>query len=317
MTHMKINLCIMVLLFSVVCLLPSQSLAAESSGHPFPIGEVIHIMGFVSAAPPGSEPRKLELKSPVFRNETIVTGKTGNVEIRFTDATVYSQGAESTLSLDDYIFSEDASISKLLFTMGKGTFRFVTGQIVKQNPEAFTLTTPMTSIGIRGTEPFAIIENQRESIGVFDIDTEHTVVVTSEINSVSMSEAGLMTIIEPGRPLSPPFPIPAEVRDKVIKVAPMTNLGEYGPYSSKSDLNLKVDGFESLLNAEKNQIGGLNIRPDYDQLRRIAVLERGLSNAESERDGKTQADTSLGGNENTGVSGGGVDGGPTGGPTSP
>lgn len=299
MISMRITQCVMALLITAVCISPSLSMAAAPSQAPDPIGEVIHIMGFVSAQIPGMDARKLELKSPVFIHEVIVTGRTGNVEIRFKDDTIYSQGTESTLSMDDYVFSEDASSSKLLFKMGEGTFRFVTGQIVKQNPDAFALTTPMTSIGIRGTEPFAIVEPKRERIGVLEIASGHTVVVTSEINAMSMSEANLMTDIELGRPLSPPAPIPAAVREKVIKAAPMTSQGEFGLYGSKKELQLKADGFKNLLNFEKKQIGGLNVHPDYQQLRKIAVQERAFNNATNERDGKTKAEAGLGGGENT------------------
>jgi len=312
MTCMRINLCIMALLITIACLAPIRLLAAESSSAPSSIGEVIHLMGFVSAEMPGREARKLELKSPVFTHEVIVTGRTGNVEIRFKDGTIYSQGAESSLSLDDYVFSQNVSASKLLFKMGQGTFRFVTGQIVKQNPDAFALTTPMTSIGIRGTEPFAVIEPQQEFIGVFAITPGHTVVVTSKINAISMSEANLMTKIKPGRPLSTPTSIPAEIREKIIKETPMTSLGEHGPYGPKPELERKAEGFEGLLNFEKRQIGGLDIRPDYLQLRRVSVLEAGLNNAENERDGRTQPETSLGGGENEAP--GGVDQGPGPGP---
>lgn len=310
----RITQCVIALLIAAVCINPTLSLAAESSQVSDPIGEVVHIMGFVTAEMEGKETRKLELKSPVFIHEIIVTGRTGNVEIRFKDDTIYSQGTESTLSLDDYVFSENPSASKLLFTMGEGTFRFVTGQIVKQNPDAFALTTPMTSIGIRGTEPFAIVEPKRERIGVLEIASGHTVIVSSEQNAISMSERNLMTEIEFGRPLSPPAPVPAAVREKVIKAAPMTSQGEFGLFGSKKELQLKVDGFKNLLDFEKKQIGGLNVRPDYQQLRKIAVQERAFKNATNERDGKTKAEAGLGGGENTDNTGSEGEGGDTGSP---
>jgi len=79
----------------------------------------------------------------------------------------------------------------------------------------------------------------------------------------------------------------------------MTSQGEFGLYGSKKELQLKADGFKNLLNFEKKQIGGLNVRPDYQQLRKIAVQERAFNNATNERDGKTKAEAGLGGGENT------------------
>jgi len=283
-----------------------------------PIGEVIHIMGAVTAQLPDQEARKLELTSPVYEQDVITSGRTGNVEILFKDESVYSQGTDSSVSLDKFVYSDTPDSSTLLFNVGTGAMRYVTGKIVKQNPDAFALATPMATIGIRGTEVFATVSPDQEEIGVLTMDPTHSVTVTSERQSVTIPNAGLMTLVKPDRTMSPPSPIPAEVRESIIKEAPMTSQGEPGKYGNTKDLKQKSEGFKNLLNREKSEIGSLNIPPDYKMIRKISVQEKGLQNANNERDGKVDATTSLGGGNDTGDSesgseseaGGGYPGGP-------
>lgn len=286
------------MLFTACLLHAGAAIAAESSTAA--IGEVIHLMGLVEAEKDDGTVRKLELSSPIFAMETIVTGRTGNVEIRFTDDTIYSQGTDSKITLDEYVYSDDASASSLAFKMTQGTFRFVTGKIVQQNPEAFALKTPLSTIGIRGTEPFAIIEQEEEQIGVIAMDPAHSVVVTSPRGTVVMPNAGLMTRVKPEESPTPPAPIPADVRESVLKSAPMTSQGEPGVYGSRTDLKKKVEGFENLLDREKEGIGGLKERPNYRQLRTISLQEKSLDNARDERDGKVDPSSSLGGSNDDG-----------------
>lgn len=62
-----------------------------------------------------------------------------------------SQGANSKVHLDDYIFDPDLDVGEITMTLIEGTFRSVTGQIVDLNPEGFRIETFYTNIGIRGT----------------------------------------------------------------------------------------------------------------------------------------------------------------------
>lgn len=294
----------LILAFFIVCLVPLGAHAAEEK-LPNAIGEVIYIMGTVEAHQPDGKIRKLDLGSQVIPQDQVVTWRESNVEIRFNDETVYAQAEESTISLDDFVYSDDPSMSNLLFKMGKGTFRFVTGEIVKQNPDAFKLETPLTQIGIRGTEPFAVISEENEKIGVIAIDPAHTVEIKSPKAMVSINKPGVMTDVASDGSLSTPAVTPAQLQKDVIQAAPMTSQGELGNVGEKTDLQKKVKAFQRNLAHEKSSLGGVKDKPDYGKLHNITKQKAGFDNAENERDGTGGAGAAqLGGSDSDGSGGG-------------
>lgn len=139
---------------------------------PETIGTVSVLHGQAQAEGP-SGARALSQGSPVYQGDTVQTGPGSALEIRFADKTVLAQGADSTISLDEYAYNPDTGGGALAFKMAQGTFRAVTGQIADKNPEAFQLKSPLATIGIRGTEVGSVI-----GLGPDGAPTEqHTVLV--------------------------------------------------------------------------------------------------------------------------------------------
>ena len=98
--------------------------------------------------PTGS--RALSEGGSIFKGDTITTSKGSASSIQFSDKSVLNIGEGSKVSIDNYVF--DGSKGNALIKMAHGTFRTVTGEIVKQNPESFKMQSPLATIGIRGTE---------------------------------------------------------------------------------------------------------------------------------------------------------------------
>lgn len=115
------------------------------------IGSAKAIQGQVSAVGPEGA-RTLSIGSPVFKGDTLSTAKGSGGSIQFLDKTVLNVGEGSKVSLDQYVYDADKGSGQALFKMAQGTFRAVTGEIVKQNPESFKMQSPLATIGIRGTE---------------------------------------------------------------------------------------------------------------------------------------------------------------------
>ncbi|WP_432735178.1 FecR domain-containing protein [Maridesulfovibrio sp. FT414] len=136
----------------------------------------------VRAVGPGAE---------VYQGEELVTGHGSNAEIRFADDTLLSQGADSSISLDDYIYDTgDESASSLLFKMSQGTFRMVTGKIAEQNPERFKVGTPLATIGIRGTTTVhEISPDGQEKHGVEEIHSGKALLVQSIDGSIRVIDS--------------------------------------------------------------------------------------------------------------------------------
>lgn len=211
----------------LVCLVPITAFSADMAEKlPDAIGEVVYMMGSVSAMQPDGTIRKLGLKKEVIPRDVIMTGTRSNVEIIFKDKSVFSQGADSSTSLDEFVYSDDPSASKMLLKMGAGTFRYVTGKIVKQNPDAFALQTPTTTIGIRGTEVFAESTPEQEEVGVLDMTPGHAVDVSAVNDKKTITRAGYSVKATPDGRLSDPAPTDPATRARVMKAAPQTTQGK-------------------------------------------------------------------------------------------
>jgi len=271
------------------------------------IGEVVNVTGTVRATQPDGLVRKLEFESLIFAHDTLVSSLRSNIEIMFKDGTILAQGPEAQISLDDFVYSTNKSLSKLLFKMSVGTFRVVTGEIVKQNPDAFGLKTPLAALGIRGTEPFIIIDEEGETIGIIDIEPGHVVEVKTRKTSVLFNKSGFYASVSPDGSMTAPAQTSPDITKKVMKAAPITSHGELGTIGTKEEKKKKVDAFKKHIQREKSDLGGGpkgggsggsgghnghhddddEWHPNYKKIHKISIQKQGLKNAENEQQGRS------------------------------
>ena len=93
--------------------------------------------------------------------DVVRTGIEGSVGITFTDNTMMSAGPNSVLALDRYAFDSTTHEGRLDASMRNGTLAVVSGKIAKQSPEAMTVKTPATILGVRGTEFFVQVDEPK------------------------------------------------------------------------------------------------------------------------------------------------------------
>jgi hypothetical protein len=86
------------------------------------------------------------------QSDVVRTGINGSAGITFTDNTMMSIGPNSAIALDRYSFNSTTHEGRLDTVMRSGTLSVVSGKIAKQSPEAMTVRTPATILGVRGTE---------------------------------------------------------------------------------------------------------------------------------------------------------------------
>lgn len=101
-------------------------------------------------------------KNPAHRvtdNEAIVsdtlvnTGKNSAALLKFEDGQAVTMQSNSTFQVREYRYdAQKIENSNIVFSMYKGGMRFVTGLIGKLRKQAFRLSTPNSTIGIRGTD---------------------------------------------------------------------------------------------------------------------------------------------------------------------
>jgi hypothetical protein len=131
------------------------------------IGAVSRIQGDARATRDGAT-RTLSLHALVVSNETVSTGEAARLEITFTDKTRLTLGARAELTLNRYVFNRAVGRRTINFGV-VGAFRFFSGRVLKLASSDINVTTPVATIGIRGTEFWAgPIDDQ--ALGVLLID---------------------------------------------------------------------------------------------------------------------------------------------------
>lgn len=130
-----------VFLILFTLLIAQPALAAD------PVGSITRIQDRVSV-----NGQRASLKTPIHSGDVIATDVMGRVEVTFKDATILTVGGDSWFTIDSYSYSSDAPTGEALLTLAKGAFRMVTSTIIDEHPENLKITTPLASIGIRGTD---------------------------------------------------------------------------------------------------------------------------------------------------------------------
>ncbi|MEC9290780.1 MAG: FecR domain-containing protein [Pseudomonadota bacterium] len=133
----------------VATLLTICAISAEAAEKA--IGSVSAISGEAYAINEDGSRVDLALKSPIFQNQTVVTGQDGKVQIIFIDNSIFTISANTELLIDEYVYNADTQQGKSIMNATKGVFKFVTGKIAKNNREEVKVKTPFATIGVRGS----------------------------------------------------------------------------------------------------------------------------------------------------------------------
>jgi hypothetical protein len=135
-----------------------------------PIGLVVSLQGSASAVDEAGASRTLAMQSDVFLNDTVTTGADSKLQILLNDDSIFSQGEQSEMTIDEYIYNPaQASDNAFGVRLGKGLFRTVTGKITDLNPDRFTVKTSRATIGIRGCDLGFNITPSEDNISIMAI----------------------------------------------------------------------------------------------------------------------------------------------------
>jgi hypothetical protein len=145
-----------------------------------------------TGAPAGGSASPLYFANNVYSGETVATPDAGATRLTFQDLTELHLGSNSTVVLDHFIYDPTTRTGDAAINFSKGIFRFVTGDI--QNKSNVKLTTPTTSLTIRGTN-FKLIVNDAGTI--VEVKEGHVEIKpcggTAETRLVSPGEAVQVT----------------------------------------------------------------------------------------------------------------------------
>ena len=118
----------------------------------------------------------LQLKSKIFEKNTLITDTNGRLKVLFIDDSVLLLGSSTTIKISNFSFGEKES-SNMAIHIAKGITRVVSGKIVKQNPDKFKITSPLATIGIRGTITMHDVKAKTEQHFVESLGKGHNVLL--------------------------------------------------------------------------------------------------------------------------------------------
>ncbi|MFZ1816096.1 MAG: FecR domain-containing protein [Rhizobiaceae bacterium] len=125
------------LVMALACLPPDRASANDE------VGKAAVVKNSVSGTLSGS----LSVSDAVFSAEDISAGDASHGELLLNDDSRIIVGENSTVKLDDFAVSS-GGFTNATIKVTKGAFRFITGNSAK---DAFKISTPLSTIGIRGT----------------------------------------------------------------------------------------------------------------------------------------------------------------------
>ena len=151
-------------------------------------GKTIVARGTVDASNIEST-RKLNRRDPVFMKDTVSTGANSNTQLRMIDGGLLSLQQESALVVNQYQFNQQGQDDNVSMELLKGGLRTITGALSNSNNN-YKLTTPVASIGVRGTHYETELDNGDLYLAVWQgvIDVQVTVGVSLQSFSLGQGE---------------------------------------------------------------------------------------------------------------------------------
>jgi hypothetical protein len=139
---------------------PAQDAAVK------PIGKVVtakgavtieHVGAVIAQASLGNQATGVKIGAPVYLGDVVRTGADGRVAITFADGTAFNLSNNARIILNEFVYDPKGSSNSTFFTLAKGSFTFVAGNVAKTGD--MKIDTPVATMGIRGTTPHVEISD--------------------------------------------------------------------------------------------------------------------------------------------------------------
>ncbi len=157
-----------IILFSIILFCSVLPLQAKKS-----VGTVVSLTGQAWTQNETSK-RALSVKADIMEKDTLITDKDGRLLVLFTDDSVLSLGPSTKVAIQSFSFDKTQE-PNMAVHIAKGLTRIVSGKIVKQRPQNFKISSPLATMGIRGTITMHDVKPERERHIVESIGKGHDV----------------------------------------------------------------------------------------------------------------------------------------------
>ncbi|MDP3875755.1 MAG: FecR domain-containing protein [Methylobacter sp.] len=158
----EMTVAILLVLFAV------PPLSANEQNQPDIAGQVTLVIGQAVAHNQKGERHLLKRGDSVYVADRIETGAGGHVHLRFIDDGTVSLRPNSRLSIELYRYDRvHPNNSAIRFNLETGVIRSISGKATEAAHDRFRLNTPITAIGVLGTDFVVRAESEKMWAGVY------------------------------------------------------------------------------------------------------------------------------------------------------
>src|SRR5665647_1505440 len=149
-------------------------------------GRVQYVHGKVQLTTATGVTHAIRKGDAVNEGDTLVSEPTASAQIRMEDGGMVAMCPDTKLKIDRFSFDgQQDGTEKSFFSLVKGGFRAITGEVGKKNKANYRITTPATTIGIRGTD--------HETFVVTPDSAMATTTAVGTYNKVNLGETSMTT----------------------------------------------------------------------------------------------------------------------------
>ncbi len=161
----------------------------------------------------GGDARRLADGAPVIFEDRLQTGKKARLQSTLKDGTKLTLGENASLVVDEFAYDPAREGGKLAFEVVQGAFLFVGGAIEGKTGGNVDITTPIGTLGVRGTTVWGGTID--DGYGILVLDGE--VVVSTAGGAVTLKAGEATMIMHPMHGPSAPHAWPQEKIDRAVK----------------------------------------------------------------------------------------------------
>jgi len=168
----------------------------------------------------------------------------GRLAITFEDESIVRLTEHSQLVIDEFVYDENPSNSRMALNFASGTARFITGSLGSIDKENIQLSTPTAQIGIRGTDFTVTVDELGRSLIILLPDeygiSSGEIVVTTLAGTVVLNkpyESTVTSVLEsaPTKPVI--LDLSLDLIDNMLIVTPPKETGTDGTERNILDID--------------------------------------------------------------------------------
>ena len=165
-----------------------------------PAGQITQSSGYVAVSSPSGATKAAGSGEGVENGQTVTVGDNARAVIKFQDGQIVALQSKSIFKVNSYKYDRAApEKGESFFSLLQGGLRAVTGLIGANNRAGWKLATPTVTIGIRGTDFMAVVNEgvylKVDAGAISATNSAGTSVLTAGQTGVAASGTSLATVV--------------------------------------------------------------------------------------------------------------------------